>query len=126
MREIPDYFENKRKTWKRLAHRWFGISNVFGVLLVVFYGSIVALGCAAPWPRLRWRIIAIILPILAAVVSFLSTTFAAQVKGTACELAAREIEEAAARYRTNISLAESFLGEAEARGVRLLSLFKLN
>lgn len=126
MREVPEYFEEKRKIWIKLAKYWFRISNGLGGVLVVLYLIIASLGGAAPWPQLRYRIAAIVLPIVAGVVSFLISTYAAQAKGTAYELAAREIEEAEAVYRTDESLAERFLGEAEVRGVRLLSTFKLN
>jgi hypothetical protein len=33
-------FPTKQKAWKRLANHGFGISNPFGLLLIVLYGSI--------------------------------------------------------------------------------------
>jgi len=126
MREIPEHFEKKREAWILLAKYWFRISNGLGILLTVLYLLIATLGGAAPWPQLRWRIVAAVLPIVAGAVSFLIGTYAAQAKGTAYELAAREIEEAEALYRTNGSVSEHSLGEAEVRGIRLLSTFKLN
>jgi hypothetical protein len=85
-----------------------------------------ALGGAAPWLQLYWHIAAAVLPIVAGALSFLIGRYAAQAKGTAYELAAREIEEAEALYRTDGSVTERFPGEAEVRGIRLLSTFKLN
>ena len=126
MREVPEYFERKREKWKGLSERWFRKSNTLGIVLVILYSLTASLGGAAPWAQLRWRVIAVTLPILAAVVSYLGGTYNAQAKGTAFELAAREIEKAEALYRTDEARGERELGKAEEQGILLLSIFKLN
>jgi hypothetical protein len=126
MREVPKYFDDKRDHWRELSRLWFGRHNKLGIALMVLYTIMAALGGAAPWPELRWRIVATILPVVAAALSFLMGTYASRAKGTAFELAMREIEKAEALYRTNYSLPDSSLGEAEARGIQLLCVFKLN
>jgi hypothetical protein len=126
MRDVPEHFEDKRKHWVKLSKFWFFRSNSLGIAVTVLYFSTAALGGLAPWPQLGWRLLAIGLPIAAGVVAYLISTFAAQAKGTAYEVASREIEEAEALYRADPTLSEKHLAEAEARGIRILNAFKLN
>jgi hypothetical protein len=63
---------------------------------------------------------AFVIASLAAGLSFLVTTMGAQERARGLELAAWELEEAMALYRSDPSISSSDLGKAEARGVEIL------
>jgi glucan phosphoethanolaminetransferase (alkaline phosphatase superfamily) len=124
MREVPKELEEKRIRWKNCSEKWFWRHNALGTSLTLLYTCIAAISSAAPWPHLFWRVVAIVLPIFAAICSFVMMTYGAQAKGKAFETAARELGKAIALYRYNQSLPDSILGQAEARAIDLLSMLK--
>jgi hypothetical protein len=63
---------------------------------------------------------AFVIASIAAGLSFLVTTMGAQERARGLELAAWELEEAMALYRSDPSIPSSELGKAEARGVDIL------
>jgi hypothetical protein len=117
-RPVPPEFEEQRKLWINISNHWYNINNCVGGASAGL-SVIIAVNAKANFLPYGWM--TTVLAATAAVLTFLLTTYHADKKGAAFTLASREVEAAMFRYRTDLSLPESFLGEAVARGIELLN-----
>jgi hypothetical protein len=119
-REIPNETVEKWLAWKHWSNHWNTLHYITGFSSAALTVVIAANAKA----QFMGPLLTTILAGIAAGLTFLVTAFGAQIKGKGFEVAGRELEVAMAKYRTNPDLPDSFLGEAEARGVEILNNMK--
>ncbi len=113
IRSIPPEINGKWRAWLGLSKMWNNIHYWLGFSSTVLSAILVA---NAKSPFLTSNLV-ILLAALAAGLTFLLTTTGAQKRGKAFEAAARHLERAMAKFRTDKSLPPSFLGQAEAEAL---------
>lgn len=102
------------RTWQTLHHAsHFIVGSLIAALSVVVAAN----------TKLTFlsQDLALVLSVAVAVLAFASTTLQSQLKASACERAAREIEKAIAIYEADPSKNEKYLADAQVRGIEILS-----
>jgi hypothetical protein len=117
-RAVPPEIESKRVAWVKISNNWYNINNCVGGGSAAI-SVIIAINGKTNFLHSDWA--TTFLAAVAAVLTYLLTTFHADKKGAAFMLASREVEAAIVRYSTDPSLPESFLGESVARGIEILN-----
>ena len=115
-RAIPPFISKKFRTWRNSSMGWKAAHYFAG-----FFSAALAAGIAINTKSSYMTTTqAFVIASLAGGLSFLVTTMGAQERAKLLDLAAWELEESIALYRSDPSIPASELGKAEARGVDIL------
>jgi hypothetical protein len=115
-RPIPPLIYKKWRTWRNSSMGW-KTAHYFAGFLSAGLATVIAINTKSSFLNSTTTLVA---ASLAASLSFLVTTMAAQDRAKALEQAAWELERAMALYRSDPSIPVTELGKAEARGVDIL------
>jgi hypothetical protein len=115
-REVPPFINKKWRTWRNSSMGWKAAHYFAGFLSATLAAGIAINTKLAYLSTTQ----AFVMASLAAGLSFLVTTMGTQERAKGLDLAAWELEEAIALYRSDPSIPSSALGKAEARGVDIL------
>jgi hypothetical protein len=115
-RAVPPFIHKKWRTWRNSSMGWKAAHYFAGFLSAALAAGI-AINTKSSFLSTTE---AFVIASVAAGLSFLVTTMGAQERAKGLELAAWELEEAMALYRSDPSIPSSELGKAQARGVDIL------
>jgi hypothetical protein len=120
-----EYFreaQSKYRAWRIWQSVWRGANLILGGSAAGI-SALIAANIAHPFLDSTW---AVALAFTAAILAFAQTTLQPSAQAAACEIAARELEKAIARYKADPTKDDVFLSEAVVRGIDLLGLGKSN
>jgi hypothetical protein len=119
-REIPKEINEKLLAWRHWSSVWSWAHDLTGFTSAALT-TVIAANAKA---QFMGPILTTVIAALAAGLAFLVTTLGAQTKAKGFELAARALETAIAKFRFNDKLPDTFLGDAEAKGIDILNSIK--